>query len=147
MTQLEGSLSDLLDIDSISIDASATDREDAIRQAGGLLVASGAARPDYVESMLEREWAVSTFVGEGIAMPHGTLADNGAVIRQALSVLRLARPIDWDGEQVDVVIGIAAIGAGQIRLLSQLAVLLLRPDRVAALRAAPTPSRIRELFG
>ena len=130
------SLAQLLAESSIVLDATATDVDDAIRQAGAALVATGAVEPDYVEAMLERERAVSTYVGEGVAVPHGTLAAKGAVKRNALVLLRLADGVDWNGNDVRIVIGLAAVGRGHIGLLSRLAGVLLDPDRAAALRTA-----------
>jgi len=130
------SLIQLLAESSIVLDATATDVDDAIRQAGAALVATGAVEPDYVEAMLERERAVSTYVGEGVAVPHGTLAAKSAVKRNALVLLRLADGVDWNGNDVRIVIGLAAVGRGHIGLLSRLAGLLLDPDRAAALRTA-----------
>jgi PTS system mannitol-specific IIA component len=114
-------LSALLPTSSIGLTAVAADRDDAIRQAGALLVAAGAVVPGYVEQMLERERVVSTFVGEGIAMPHGTLTARSDVIAEGLAVLLLADPVDWAGQPVTLVIGIAAHGRRYITLLSQLA--------------------------
>ena len=84
-------LSRLLPDRSINLTAAAEDRDDAIRQAGAFLVQAGAVEPEYVEQMLEREHVVSTFVGDGIAMPHGTLTAKSDVLNEGLSVLVLDR--------------------------------------------------------
>jgi len=136
----------LLPDSAILIGADVTSREDAIRRAGDLLVASGAVHPAYVDQMLERESVVSTFVGDGVAMPHGTLNAKNDVVEEGLSVLVLAEPIDWAGQPVTLVIGIAAHGRRYITLLSQLAANLLDDGRVEALRAASTVDRVRELL-
>jgi PTS system mannitol-specific IIA component len=130
-------LSLLLPTSSIALHASVTDRDDAIRQAGGLLVSSGSVDPDYV---------VSTFVGEGIAMPHGTLTSKTEVRNEGLSVLLLDEPIDWAGQPVTLVIGIAAHGRRYITLLSQLATTLLDEGRAKSLREATTPEQVRALL-
>jgi PTS system mannitol-specific IIA component len=139
-------LSVLLPVSSIDLEATASSRDDAIRQAGGLLVAAGAVEPDYVEQMLERERVVSTFVGEGIAMPHGTLTAKSDVIDEGLAVLLLAEPVDWAGQPVTLVIGIAAHGRRYITLLSQLATALLDDGRAQSLREATTPDQVRALL-
>lgn len=136
------SLADLLAESSIVLDASAADVGDAIRQAGEALVAAGAVEPEYVDAMLERENSVSTYVGEGVAVPHGTLASKGAVAHNALVLLRLPAGVDWNGHTVHVVIGLAARGRGHIGLLSRLAGILLDPARAAALRDAETPAQV-----
>jgi PTS system mannitol-specific IIA component len=139
-------LSRLLPARSINLNATAANRDDAIRQAGGLLIAAGAVEPDYVDQMLERERVVSTFVGDGIAMPHGTLTAKRDVVSEALSVLLLSQPVDWAGQPVTLVIGIAAHGRRYITLLSQLATALLDDGRATSLREATTAERVRALL-
>jgi PTS system mannitol-specific IIA component len=139
-------LSRLLPARSINLTAIAANRDDAIRQAGGLLVAAGAVEPDYVDQMLERERVVSTFVGDGIAMPHGTLTAKSDVVSEGLSVLLLSQPVDWAGQPVTLVIGIAAHGRRYITLLSQLATALLDDGRATSLREATTAERVRALL-
>jgi PTS system mannitol-specific IIA component len=141
-------LSDLLADGSIRLDARADDREAAIRQAGEALVASGAVQPGYVDAMVERERSVSTFVGEGVAVPHGSFAaGRDLVTADAISVLRLPDGVDWDGHDVRIVIGIAATGGGHIALLSRLAEILLDPVRAEQLRGATDPATVRALLG
>jgi PTS system mannitol-specific IIA component len=125
---------ELLDRASVRLDATATDRDDAIRQCGDALVRAGAVDPAYVDTMIERERSVSTFVGEGVAIPHGTLAGKDAVRHDAVSFVRFPAGVDWNGEQAFLCIGIAATGDGHVRLLAELAEILLDPDRARALR-------------
>ncbi|TBN56711.1 PTS sugar transporter subunit IIA [Glaciihabitans arcticus] len=139
-------LTELLAESSINLTASATGRDDAIRQAGAALLATGAIEPAYIDAMLERENSVSTFVGEGVAIPHGTLAGKDAVKGDALVLLRFPDGVDWDGNDVSVAIGIAAKGNGHIALLSQLATILLEPEKAAALRSATTKEQVYELL-
>jgi PTS system mannitol-specific IIA component len=139
-------LTDLLAPASIRLDAVAADRDDAIRQAGAALIEAGAVDPSYVDAMLERENSVSTFVGEGVAIPHGTLAGKDAVKDDAIVVLRVPAGVDWDGNDVSVAVGIAAKGNGHIALLSQLATVLLDPDKAAALRGAESADQVYELL-
>jgi PTS system mannitol-specific IIA component len=136
----------LLPSSSIVLGARAIDRDDAIRQAGSLLALAGAVERDYVDQMLERERVVSTYVGDGIAMPHGTLTAKAIVTSEGLSVLQLAEPVDWAGQPVTLVIGIAAHGRRYITLLSQLAAVLLDDDRATSLRQARTTSAVRVLL-
>jgi PTS system mannitol-specific IIA component len=140
-------LPELLVEDGIRLDCSATDREDAIRQTGELLVGIGAVDPAYVTAMLERERAVSTYVGEAIAFPHATLAEVDAVNRDAIVVLRFPDGVDWDGKPVSVVIGLAAQGRGHIGLLSRLATVLLEPGKAQAIRAAERPADVYAALG
>jgi PTS system mannitol-specific IIA component len=146
MAPTQDELHQLLPASSIVVSGTASDRDDAIRQAGALLVAAGSVEQDYVDQMLDRERTVSTYVGEGIAMPHGTLAAKDDVVVEGLSVVVLSAPIAWGEESVSVVIGIAAHGRQYIALLSQLATVLLVPGRADALRAATSPDEVRTLL-
>ena len=139
-------LTELLAEQSINLSAEAKDRDDAIRQAGNALLAAGAIDASYIDAMLERENSVSTFVGEGVAIPHGTLAGKDAVKNDALVLLRFPDGVDWDGNEVKVAIGIAAKGNGHIALLSQLATVLLEPEKAEALRNATTKEQVYELL-
>jgi mannitol PTS system EIIA component len=143
-------LTELLAEQSIRLDATASDRDDAIRQAGAALLEAGAIEPGYIDAMLEREGSVSTYVGEGVAIPHGTLAGKDAVKDDAISVIRFAQPVAWEGDfegnGVSVAVGIAAKGNGHIALLSQLATILLDPEKAAALRGATTSEAVYELL-
>jgi PTS system mannitol-specific IIA component len=136
----------LLPSPSIVLDAKVVDRDDAIRRAGALLAKSGAVDPGYIERMLERERVVSTYVGDGVAMPHGTLTAKVDVMSEGLSVLRLVDPVDWAGQPVTLVIAIAAHGRRYITLLSQLASALLDEGRATSLREATTVDEVRLLL-
>jgi mannitol PTS system EIIA component len=139
-------LTQLLPTSSINLASTATTRDGAIREAGALLVLAGAVDPEYVDQMLAREHVVSTFVGDGIAMPHGTLNAKNDVRNEGLSVLLLANPVDWAGQPVTLVIGIAAHGRRYITLLSQLATALLDDGRATSLREASTVEQVRALL-
>jgi mannitol PTS system EIIA component len=86
--------------------------------------------------MLERELSISTYVGEGVAIPHATLSGKSAVRRDALAVLRFPDGVDWGGEPVQVCVAIAAVGDGHVEILGELAQILLDPDRARQLREA-----------
>jgi mannitol PTS system EIIA component len=121
---------------AIRLTERAADRDDAIRQCGQTLVDIGAVAPAYMEAMLEREQSISTYVGEGVAIPHATLAGKAAVRRDALAVLRFPDGVAWGDETVVVCVAIAAVGDGHVEILSELAQILLDPDRARALREA-----------
>jgi PTS system mannitol-specific IIA component len=136
----------LLPSSSIALGVTAANRDEAIRQAGALLANAGAVDPEYIDQMLERESVVSTYVGDGIAMPHGTLTAKVDVVSEGLSVLLLTDPVDWAGQPVTLVIGIAAHGRRYITLLSQLATALLDEGRATSLREASTADEVRVLL-
>lgn len=143
----EVTVSGLLEPAAVRLGEPAADRTEAIRRAGAVLVESGAVEEAYVESMLAREESVSTYVGEQVAIPHGTLEGRSLIRRDALSFVRFAEPVDWGGAgEVTVAIGIAATGDGQVEVLAELANILLDPDRAQALRDAGSPEEVVELL-
>ena len=139
-------LADLLAADQVVLGGTAADWEDAVRQVGAVLVASGAVTGGYVDAMVERERSVSTFVGEGVAIPHGTLAGRDLVTRDALCVLQFPKGVDWHGDEIVMCIGIAARGDGHVPILARLAELVMEPDRADALRTATTAGDVVALL-
>jgi PTS system mannitol-specific IIA component len=137
----------LLDRRAIRLDARAGDRDDAVRQTGQALLDTGAVTAEYLVTMFERERSVSTYLGEGFAIPHGTLDGKQAVRRDALSFLRFPDGVEWpDGERVRVCIGIAARADGHLAILAQLAEILLDPDRARALREVADADEVLRLL-
>ena len=137
---------DLLDVSAVQLGQQADDFRHAIRQVGNVLVSIGAVSDSYVEAMLEREESISTYIGEGVAIPHGTLAGKAAVTRDALAVVQFPDGVDWHGDTVQLCIGIAAVGDGHIAILTQLAELLMDEDRAAALREATSAEEVVALL-
>ncbi|MEV0594889.1 PTS sugar transporter subunit IIA [Nonomuraea cavernae] len=127
---------DLLDLRAVLLHERAADRDEAIRRCGRALVDVGAVTEPYVEAMLERERTLSTYVGEEVAIPHGTAAAKEVVRHDAICIVRFPDGVDWDGERVTLCVGIAAKGDGHVPLLAALADILLDPERARALREA-----------
>ena len=138
---------ELLDRRAIRLAETAVDKAEAVRRTGQALVEIGAVEPGYVDTMLAREQSISTYVGEGVAIPHGTLAGKELVNRDALSVLRFPETVDWDGEPVTLCVGIAAKGDGHVELLAALAEILLDEDQARELREATDPETVIRLLG
>lgn len=121
---------------AIRLGQHATDKWDALRQAGALLEEIGAVDDGYAAAMLEREGQISTYMGEGVAIPHGTDQARALVRRTALGFIQYPVGVDWDDEVVHLVIPIAASGDEHVGVLSALAEVLVEPGSAAALREA-----------
>jgi PTS system mannitol-specific IIA component len=143
MAELVGAL---LEPRAIRLAEKASDRDDAIRRCGGVLVEIGAVDPAYVEGMLLRERSISTYVGEGVAIPHSTVEGKSAVRRDALAVLRFPDGVDWDGQPVTVCVAIAAVGDGHVDILAELAQILLDPEQARQLREATDADQVIRLL-
>jgi PTS system mannitol-specific IIC component len=120
----------------------AADRDEAISEAGGLLVAAGMVEPSYVDAMHAREASVSTHMGSLLAIPHGTNEAKATVRRTGLSFVRHPEPIDWNGKPTEFVIGIAAAGDDHLPLLSRVAEVFGDPAQVQRLRDASSPDEV-----
>ncbi len=133
---------EVLSEESIVLSGTARTRDDAITEAGRLLVAAGAVDDSYVDAMHEREKSVSTFMGNGLAIPHGTNEAKPSIRRTAISFVRYAEPIDWKGHPAEFVVGIAGAGDDHLAVLSSLAGIFTDDDAIARLRAASTPADV-----
>ncbi len=140
-------MSEILAPGDVVLAASAATKADAVREAGAVLVRAGAVEPGYVDAMLQRESSLSTYMGNYLAIPHGTEEAKGTIRRSALCLVRYDEPVDWDGEPVRVVVGIAGVGDEHLEILSKIALVFSDEDEVQKLLAARTPEELFELLG
>ena len=136
----------VLSLQQISVDGTATTKLEAMREAHDILVAAGAVTAAYLPAMLEREESVSTYMGNYLAIPHGTNESKDAILASALSFVRYSTPIDWDGNPVHFVVGIAGIGNEHLEILSKIAIVFSDEDEVAALMAAASSEEILDIL-
>ncbi len=137
----------LLARESIVLEGEATTMAEAITEAGRLLVAAGAVPEKYVDSMHEREESVSTHMGNGLAIPHGTNEAKGLIRRTAISFVRYPRGLDWNGKETEFVIGIAGAGDDHLQVLARIGEIFLDQEQIDRLRAARTPEEVQALVG
>jgi len=130
----------------IKIEGTATTKLEAMREASDILVAAGAVTGAYLPAMLEREESVSTYMGNYLAIPHGTNESKDAILASALSFVRYSTPIDWDGNPVRFVVGIAGIGNEHLDILSSIAIVFSDEDEVDALIAAKSAEEILDIL-
>jgi mannitol/fructose-specific phosphotransferase system IIA component len=138
---------EVLDPEAVVLDGSARTRDEAIDEAGRLLVAVGAVEESYLAAMHERETSVSTFMGNGLAIPHGTNEAKVAIRRTAISFVRYAEPIDWKGKPAEFVVGIAGAGDDHLTVLSRLAEVFMDEGEIARLRAAGSADEVLAVLG
>jgi PTS system mannitol-specific IIC component len=136
----------VLKLSSIVLAGTASDQSSAIDEAGRLLVDAGAVDTGYVTSMHDREKSVSTYMGNLLAIPHGTNDAKGMIRQSAISVVRYPQGIDWNGNPVKFVIGIAGANDEHLELLSKIAEVFLDADAVKALENARSAEEIAETF-
>lgn len=129
---------DILSLETIKMNGKAATKQDAIMQAGELLVKSGRVKEDYIKGMLAREETMSTFVGNGVSIPHGEFGDLELVKNTGISVLQLPEGVEWmDGEKAYLVIGIASKSDEHIKILQNLAEVVEDPSTAEMLAHTP----------
>ena len=134
-------MSEVLSLSQIRMPGTAQSKDDAIREAGQILVTAGAVTPDYIDSMFDRERSVSTYMGNYLAIPHGTNESKESIKRSALSVIRYPEPIDWDGNEVLFALGIAGYQGGHMDILSKIAILFSDGELVCGYSLSYSPRR------
>jgi phosphocarrier protein FPr len=145
---LEDKAMAILSLERIRLGATAVDKSDAIRQAGDLLVQSGSVAPAYVDGMLAREETMSTYMGNGVAIPHGQFENRGDIHETGISVLQLPQGIEWeDGEKAHLVIGIAATSDEHVTVLANLAEAIEDEDITNELINTTDPNVILNALG
>ena len=127
-------------------------KEEAIRKAGEVLVENGYVDADYIPAMLEREEIVSTYMGNFIAIPHGTddakksIKNTGISIIQVPGGVSFAKPEDTEDKMVFVVFGIAGKDGEHLELLSKIAIFCSEHENVIKLVNASTEEEVIELL-
>ena len=120
--------------DGIKLGQKPVTKEEAIRAAGELLEKLGYVDGTYVEAMQERERLVSTYIGMGVAIPHGTTQAKGTVKKTGIVFLQYPEGVDFGAEKAQLVFGIAGIGDEHLEILSNLCTLLEDPERLEQLK-------------
>ncbi len=123
-----------LTADTIRLAAQPASKAEAIRQVGQLLVDAGHIAPGYIESMLGREQQANTYLGNGIAIPHGMGKDRALIEHTGIAVLQVPSGVTWnDGETAFLIVGIAARSDEHLAILARLVSVLEDTDLVLQL--------------
>ena len=132
---------------NIHLNANATDKEQAIEMAASALVQADNVENGYLQGMLAREQQTSTFLGNGIAIPHGTLDTRSMVKKTGVQVFQFPQGIEWgEGNVAYVVIGIAARSDEHLALLRQLTHVLSDEDTAAKLAKITDVAEFRAIL-
>lgn len=139
-----------LSLQDVHLGLKADNKEAAIRAAGKLLAERGYVAPDYVNAMLEREQLVSTYLGESIAVPHGTIAAKEHVKRTGIVICQYPAGVAF-GEDADemarLVIGIAARNDEHMQVITRLTNALDEPGLIDRLASTQDPQEFLDLLG
>lgn len=106
--------------EGIILNQKSVTKEEAITAAGQLLTDLGYVDKDYIPLMLEREKIVTTYIGMGLAIPHGTTHDEGIIHKTGIVLIQYPEGIDFGDEKAQLVIGIAGKGGEHMEILSKI---------------------------
>ena len=140
-------MSDIVTKDLIIASGAATTRDEAIREAGNLLLKADAVTPAYVEAMVERERSITTYMGSYLAIPHGTNESKETIKHSAVSLVRYVNPIDWGGNEVRIVVGIAGVNNEHLSILSKIAIIFSDEVEAKKMLDAATVDELYQLLG
>ena len=136
-----------LELTAIHPGATAGSKEEAIRQVAAALTSAGNVGEGYVNGMLAREQQTSTYLGNGIAIPHGTTDTRDLVLKTGVQVYQFPQGIAWGEDQTAyVVIGIAAKSDEHLALLRQLTHVLSDDSVAEELKTTDSAETLRSLL-
>ncbi|HAT5013279.1 PTS mannitol transporter subunit IICBA [Serratia marcescens] len=135
---------------NVFLNLQASDKEQAIRFAGEQLVKGGYVEPEYVPAMLEREKLTSTYLGESIAVPHGTIEAKDRVLRTGVVFCQYPQGVRFGDEEDEVarlVIGIAARNNEHIQVITSLTNALDDESVIERLANTTSVQEVLDLLG
>ena len=122
-------------------------KEEAIRLAGQILVDKGYVEAGYIEKMLEREQMTSTFMGNFVAIPHGTDDAKKEVLETGIAIIQVPDGVDFgDGNIVKLIFGIAGKGDDHLDILSNIAITVSEVENVEKIVSATSPQDVLSFF-
>jgi len=140
-------MSTILTMENIRLNEKFESKYDAIKMAGELLLAGGYVNEHYIEEMVKREDLSTTYIGNDIAIPHGTEAAKNDVLNSGISVIQVPEGVDFNGDKARVIFGIAGKNNTHLEILANIAVFCSDMDNVEKLVKAETKEEIMDLLG
>jgi mannitol PTS system EIICBA or EIICB component len=137
---------DLLREENIFIGQEFQTKEEAIRFAGEALVKAGYAEDSYVDAMIEREGITTTYMGNNVAIPHGTEDAKKAVTKSGFTVIQVPEGVDFNGEQAKLIFGIAGKDGTHLEILSSIAVICSEQENVDRMVQAKTAQELKDII-
>lgn len=137
---------ELLNEKNILLNLENESKEEAIIRAGNLLFNNGYVGYEYINSMLEREKRISTYIGYGVAMPHGTEFGKEQVKKAGIVVLQYPEGINFGGQKAYLLIAIAAKGEEHLEILSNIAQALGDVEAIENLKTTKNSKDVLKVF-
>ncbi|RDI45571.1 PTS mannitol transporter subunit IICBA [Falsibacillus pallidus] len=137
---------DLLLEENIFMGMEFATKEEAIRFAGEALVKAGYVEESYVDAMMEREEITSTYMGNNVAIPHGTEDAKKAVIKSGFSVIQVPNGVEFNGEKAKLIFAIAGKDGTHLEILSSIAVICSEQENVDKMVQAKTAKELKDIL-
>ncbi|MDD3439714.1 MAG: PTS sugar transporter subunit IIA [Clostridiaceae bacterium] len=135
--------SNILNENNIMLDVEPEGKYEAIERAGKLLADNGYVNMEYIESMKKRENDITTYIGNGIAIPHGTSDYIKHIKRSGIVVVQYPKGVDFgEGNVAYIIIGIAGLNNEHLEILSEIALACQDEQNVEKLRTAVNKEHI-----
>ena len=135
---------EILKVENILTGLAPESKEEAIRRAGMLLHESGYVDAAYVDAMIDRENLTTTYMGMGLAIPHGTSEAKAAVIKSGIAVLQYPEGVEFGDEKAHLIIGIAGVGDSHLEILAKVSEALEDEEVLDRLSKSADASEIYE---
>ena len=143
---VEAKETSILNKNNIVLGLESVSKEEAIKRVGEILAKEGYVKEEYIQAMLEREEIVSTYIGMGVAIPHGVGEAKKEVKKSGIAVLQYPNGIKFGDEVAYLVVGIAGVGDEHLTILSNIAMSLEDEGLVEKLRKTYDVNYILKVF-
>jgi mannitol PTS system EIICBA or EIICB component len=137
---------DLLLEENIFIGKDFANKEEAIRFAGEALAKAGYVEDSYVDAMIDREGITTTYMGNNVAIPHGTEEAKKAVVKSGFTVIQVPNGVDFNGEKAKLIFGIAGKDGTHLEILSGIAVICSEQENVDQMVQAKTAKELKDII-
>ncbi len=136
----------ILEKKNIKLQQASTSKPQAIKDSGQLLVDSGYVDAKYIDSMILRDENLSVYMGSYLAIPHGEFEAKDLIHHSGMSVLIYPEGIDWDGNTVKIVIGLAGLGDDHMEIISNVATIFSEEENIQKIIEATDIESVYKLF-
>lgn len=137
---------DLLLEENIFLNQSFATKEEAIRFAGEALAKAGYVEDSYVDAMIDREGITTTYMGNNVAIPHGTEEAKRAVLKSGFTIIQVPEGVDFNGEKAKLIFGIAGKDGTHLEILSSIAVICSEQENVDKMVLASSAKEIKDII-
>lgn len=129
--------------ENIAINLEKKSKEEAIIAAGEMLAKRGYVKDSYIQGMLEREKVCNTYIGNGVAVPHGTNVSKRDILKSGIVVMQYKDGVEYGEEKAYLIIGIAGVGEEHLSILSKIALTIQDTSTVGRLVQS---NQIKEVY-